>query len=56
MLIEIWEEKFYIRQSESINVGMVDVAEGEVGGKNQSATHQRARVEMREDEFTTREG
>ena len=34
---------------------MVDIAEGEGGGKNQSATHQRARVEMREDEFRQRE-
>ena len=34
---------------------MEEVAEGEEGTKSQSATHQRARVEMRLDVFTTRE-
>ena len=38
MLIEIREEIFCIRHRVAlINVGMVDVAEGEEGGKNQAA-------------------
>lgn len=36
-------------------MGMVDVAEGEEGRENQTATHNRARVEKRDDEFAARE-
>ena len=54
---KIWEQKFCIRQSGSIkfDVGMVDVAEGEEGGENQAATHNRTLMEMIEDKFTARE-
>ena len=34
---------------------MVDITEGEEGVENQSTTHNRAHVEMRENEFTMRE-
>lgn len=39
-------------QSKSINERMVDVPKIEKGGKNESAS---ARVDMRKEEFTTRE-
>ena len=35
-------------------MGMVDVTEGKRGGENQATTHNRTRLEMREDGFTAR--